>query len=99
MIPNLWLISFTNIETTHNGKTVFLTFVYEDPVQKLTYRCGKITHNRSEPWIVIGNLNEITVNHEKQGETLRNALAFVQFNNMIEFFGNKDLPYRMSLLI
>ena len=35
------------------------------------------------PWFIIGDLNEITGNHEKEGGTLRHPSSFLSFNNMI----------------
>ena len=47
---------------------------------------------RDEPWFIIGDLNEITGNHEKQGGVLRHADTFLQFNNMIENCGLMEFP-------
>ena len=60
-----------DIEAVTNGKQVFLTFVYGDPVQTLREqvweRLTRYGLARSEPWFIIGDLNEITGNHEKDG--------------------------------
>ena len=55
-----------DIEAMILGKHVFLTFVYGVPklreqVRERLTRYGLV---RSEPWFVIGDLNEITGNHE-----------------------------------
>lgn len=54
-----------------------MTFVYGDPVHKLRYQVWKrLTRYglaRSDPWFIIGDLNEITGNHEKDGAALRSA--------------------------
>ena len=60
-----------DIEAVVKGKQVFLTFVYGDPVPKLRdqvwERLTRYGISRSEPWFIIGDLNEITGNHEKKG--------------------------------
>ena len=77
----------TDVEAEALGKHVYLTFVYGDPVQKLREqvweRLTRYGLARSELWFVIGDLNEITGNHEKDGGSIRSADSFVPFNNMI----------------
>ena len=76
-----------DVEAVALGKMVYLTFVYGDPVQKLREQVWeRLTRDglsRSEPWFIIGDLNEITRNHEKEGGSLRSADSFIPFNNMI----------------
>lgn len=66
---------------------MFLTFFYGEPVQRLRdqvwERLTRYGFSRSEPWFIIGNLNKITGNHEKDGGSLRSATSFVPFNDMI----------------
>ena len=50
--------------------------------------------SRSEPWFIIGDLNEITGNHEKDGGPLRSATSFIPFNNMIRSSGLLEFPAR-----
>ena len=80
-----------DIEAVVKGKQVFLTFVYGDPVQKLREqvweRLTRYGLSRSEPWFIIGDLNEITKNPEKDGGSLRSATSFIPFNNMIRNSG------------
>ena len=80
-----------DIETSYKGKTIYISFVYGDPVQSLRdqvwKRLTRIGITRTEPWFVIRDLNEITGNHEKERGALRHASTFVQFNNMIENCG------------
>ena len=58
-----------DIEAMVKGKKVFFTFVYGEPVQKLREqvweRLTRFELARSKPWFIIGDLNEITENHEK----------------------------------
>ncbi|KAF8085953.1 hypothetical protein N665_0641s0010 [Sinapis alba] len=49
---------------------------------------------RSEPWFIIGGLNEITGNHEKDGGALRSAGYFLPFNNMIRNTCLLEFPAR-----
>ena len=80
------------------GKRVFLTFVYRDPVQQLRdqvwERLTRYGLSRSEPWFIIGDLNEITGNHEKDGGALRSADSFISFNDMIRNSSLLEFPAR-----
>ena len=53
--------------------------------------------SRSEPWFIIGDLNEITRNHEKEGGSLRSAASFVHFN-MIRNSGLLEFPAKGNKL-
>ncbi|XP_048633068.1 uncharacterized protein LOC125607235 [Brassica napus] len=87
-----------DIEAVSNGKQVFLTFVYGDPVQELREhvweRLTRYGLARSDPWFIISDLNEITGNHEKDGGPLRSATSFIPFNNMIRNSGLLEFPAR-----
>ena len=91
-----------DVEAVALGKMVYLTFVYGDPVQKLREqvweRLTRYGLSRSEPWFIIGDLNEITGNHEKEGGSLRNAVLFIPFNNMIRNSGLLEFPARGNKL-
>lgn len=80
-----------DVEAVILGKKIFMTFVYGEPVQKLQEQVlERLTWygiSMSEPWFIIGALNEITWNHEKQGGALRHAESFFIFNNMIRNCG------------
>lgn len=60
-----------DVEAVMLGKRVFMTFVYGDPVQKqrdqVWERLTRYGLARLDPWFIIGDLNEITGNHEKKG--------------------------------
>ena len=87
-----------DVEAVAFGKMVYLTFVYGDPVQKpreqVWERLTRYGLSRSEPWFIIGDLNEITGNHEKDGESFRSADSFFPFNNMIRNIGLLEFPAR-----
>ena len=91
-----------DIEAMVKGKKVYLTFVYGDPVQKLREQvCERLTRfglARSEPWFIIGDLNEITGNHEKDGGSLRCTTSLNPFNNMIRNSGLLEFPARGNTL-
>ena len=74
-------------ETEALRKVVYLTFVYGDPVQQrreqMWERFTRYGLSRSELWFIVGDLNEITGNHEKEGGSLRSSDSFIPFNNMI----------------
>ena len=91
-----------DIEAVVKGKQVFLTFVYGEPVQELREqvweRLTRFGLSRSEPWFIIGDLNEITGNHEKDGGSLRCTTSFIPFNNMIRNSGLLEFPARGNIL-
>ena len=80
-----------DIEAVAKGNQIFLIFVYGEPIQKLREqvweRLTRYELSRSEPWFIIGDLSEITGNHEKDGGSLRCATSFIPFNNMIRNSG------------
>lgn len=83
-------------------KKIFLTFVYRDPVQKqreqVWERLTRYGLLRSVSWFIIGDLNEITGNHEKEGGALRCATSFIPFNNMIRNSGLLEFPARQNTM-
>lgn len=85
-----------DVEAVALDKKIFLTIVYGDPVQKLREqvweRLTRYTLSRSEPWFIIGDLNEITGNHEKEGGPLRSSNSFIPFNDMIRNSGLLEFP-------
>ena len=87
-----------DIEAVANGKQVFLTFVYGDPIPKMRdqvwERLTRYGISRSDPWFIIGDLNEITGNHEKDGGAVRCPTSFISFNNMIRNSGLLEFPAR-----
>ena len=87
-----------DVEAMAKGKQVFLTFVYGEPDQSLRdhvwERLTRYGLARSEPWFIIGDLNEITGNHEKVGGSLRCATSFIPFNNMIRNSELLEFPAR-----
>ena len=87
-----------DVEAEALGKKVYLTFVYGDPVQEMREqvweRLTRYGLTRSEPWFIIGDLNEIRGNHEKDGGSIRSADSFILFNNMIRNSGLLEFPAR-----
>ena len=57
-------------------------------------RLTRYVVSRSEPWFIIGDLNEITGNHEKDGGVLRSADSFIPFNDIIRNIGLLEFPAR-----
>ena len=91
-----------DIETSYKEKNIFISFVYGEPVQGLrdyVWEClTQIGITRLEPLFVIGDLNEITGNHEKDGGAIRHASTFLQFNNMIANCGLLEFPSKGNTL-
>ena len=92
-----------DVEAVTHGKTVYRTFVYGDPVPKLREqvweRLTRYGLARSEPWFIIGDLNENTENHENDGGSLRSADSFIPFNNMIRNIGLLEFPARGNKML
>lgn len=85
-----------DVETELEGKQIFISFIYgesnqspRDQVWEWVTRIGIV---RDQPWFIIGDLNEIRGNHEKEGGVLRHADTFLLFNNMIENCGLLVFP-------
>ncbi|XP_033136130.1 uncharacterized protein LOC117128234 [Brassica rapa] len=53
---------------------------------------------RSEPWFIIGDLNEIRGNNEKDGGSIWSADSFIPFNNMIRNSSLLEFPARRNKL-
>ena len=85
-----------DIETRLEGHTIFITFVYGDPVVRhrdlVWERLSRMSTNRKEAWFMIGGLNEITGNHEKRGGMRRFESSFLPFRIMLENCGMLDFP-------
>ncbi|XP_010423683.1 PREDICTED: uncharacterized protein LOC104708756 [Camelina sativa] len=86
-----------DIEAVFKERIIHLTFVYGDPVPKnrdlVWERILRISSNRSTPWFLVGDFNELTGNHEKRGGKLRHPSSFLAFNGMIRDCGFLDFPY------
>ena len=72
-----------DVEAEALRKKVYLTFVYGDLVQEMRElvweRLTRYGMARSVTWFIIGDLNEITGNHEKEGRSIRSADSFIPF--------------------
>lgn len=91
-----------DVAAMYNGKRIFLSFVYGEPNQGLRdqvwERLTRMGITRDDPWFIIGDLNEITGNHEKVGGPLRHSDTFISFNNMIQNCGLMEFPSRGNTL-
>lgn len=85
-----------DVEATIDGVKVFITFVYGDLVydrKDLVWkRLTRITVNRNGPWFMVGDFNEITGHHEKQGGRARPDASFLPFRKMIHDCGMLEFP-------
>ncbi|XP_019096517.1 PREDICTED: uncharacterized protein LOC104768075 [Camelina sativa] len=87
-----------DIEAVFKGRIIHLTFVYGDPVPKnrdmVWERLLRISSNRSTPWFLVGDFNELTGNHEKRGGgELHHPFSFLSFNGMIRDCGFLEFPF------
>lgn len=85
-----------DIEATIEGQKVFITFVYGDPVieyrENVWERLTRMSLNRSGPWLMLGDFNEITSNLEKKGGRKRSEASFLPFKTMLANCGMLELP-------
>ncbi|CAA7030771.1 unnamed protein product [Microthlaspi erraticum] len=85
-----------DVEAVVDGNKVFITFVYGDPVQdrrELVWeRLTRFAINRHGPWFMIGDFNEISGHHEKQGGRRRSDASFLPFNQMLNDCGMLEFP-------
>lgn len=74
----------------------FISCVYGDPVSQLRQlvwdKLIDIGATRDEPWLVLGDLNEITNNSEKLGGPTRAESSFFPFRNMINDCCLREVP-------
>ncbi|KAG7535395.1 Endonuclease/exonuclease/phosphatase superfamily [Arabidopsis thaliana x Arabidopsis arenosa] len=87
-----------DVETIIDGNKVFLSFVYGDPVvmcrEIVWERLTRIGVVREGPWFLIGDFNELTGHHEKQGGKKRSENSFLPFRTMIHNCGLIDFPFK-----
>ena len=95
-------IGFSNermidIEAKIEGHKVFTTFVYGDPVvefrEAVWERLMRISLQRTGPWLMVEDFNEITSNIEKKGGRKRPESSFLPFKNMISACGMIEFPH------
>ncbi|KAL1194356.1 hypothetical protein V5N11_017825 [Cardamine amara subsp. amara] len=74
----------------------FISFVYGDPARQLRQviwdKVTEIGSTRTDAWLVIGDLNELTDNSKKLGGPLREEASFLPFRNMISDCGLREVP-------
>lgn len=87
-----------DIEATIEGHQVFITFVYGDPV--VEYReyvweiLTRMSLQRTGPWLLLGDFNEIISNSEKKGGRRRTDASFIPFRTILANCGMIDFPYK-----
>lgn len=73
----------------------FITCVYGDPVkerrQAVWERLSDIGVRRNEPWLLVGDFNELLCNDEKVGGAIRCDSTFLDFRNMVDNCKIKDM--------
>ena len=85
-----------DIEAQLEGHKVHITFVYGDPVlehsEVVWERLLSINANRTGPWLLMGDFNEIMKNEEKKGGRKRPDSSFLPFKNMMAGCGMIEFP-------
>lgn len=83
----------------NNNLSFYCSCVYGHPSQSsrhLLWSKHSAT-TRHDPWLVIGDFNEITGNNEKLGGPLRNYSYFHRFKDMITQCDMKDLKHKGNI--
>lgn len=79
-------------------KTFFLTGVYGDPISsersKVWEQLIRIREGRNDPWILLGDFNEILCNEEKRGGVIRSESSFFPFRNLMTACGLMEVSYQ-----
>ena len=87
-----------DISATIEGHKVFMTFVYGDPVVEcrdyVWERLTRMSSSRTGAWLMSGDFNEITGNHEKRGGRKRPETCFLAFKSMLADCGMIEFPYK-----
>ncbi|KAG7570254.1 Reverse transcriptase zinc-binding domain [Arabidopsis thaliana x Arabidopsis arenosa] len=85
-----------DMEVVFGDRKFFVSGVYGNPRSELRHivweRVTRIGLQRTEPWCMLGDFNEILHNGEKIGGPRRSESSFVDFANMIEVCGMNELP-------
>ncbi|CAA7027574.1 unnamed protein product [Microthlaspi erraticum] len=91
-----------DIEAVIEGVKVFMTFVYGEPVTENRgsfWEClSDMSFHRRGAWLMIGDFNEITGNHEKRGGRRRSDTSFLDFRRMLANCGMIDFPFKGNCL-
>lgn len=92
------LAQYSNLvdcQVVSNGSSFYLSFVYAFPEPSnrhyLWERLERIATSRSDPWLIMGDFNEIKDNTEKRGWPRRPESSFLDFRRMITTCDFQDL--------
>ena len=71
-----------------NEGSFYFTFVYGNPNTSLRHYTWEVLEQmgisrRNQPWLLLGDFNEILGNHEKQGGRVRPEISFQGFRTMV----------------
>ncbi|CAA7023627.1 unnamed protein product [Microthlaspi erraticum] len=87
-----------DIEAKIEGKQVFISFVYGDPVvdgrEAFWDRLVQLSYNRQGSWLIMGDFSEMIGNWEKRGGRKRSESSFLPFRNMLDSCGMIDFPFK-----
>ena len=80
----------------------FLSCIYGDPVRahrKVVWdRISNIGLLRNEPWVMLGDFNELLTASEKLGGPTRHESSFWDFRNMVENCGIREIKFSGNCL-
>lgn len=84
------------------GKFFFATFVYGEPERakrkQIWDQISEQGINRNEPWILVGDFNDIIDGSEKQGGVVRPESSYVDFRSFMSECGIFDLRHSGNFL-
>lgn len=84
-----------DLQVGMGSMTFYLTCVYGDPVrerrQAVWERLCDIGLIRDDPWMLVGDFNELLSNDEKLGGAVRHDSTFWDFRNLVENCKTRDM--------
>ena len=79
--------NLVDMQINFNEISFYCSFVYGYPEKRLRndlwQRLGVIAEERNEPWVLMGDFNEIKNNEKKKGGPRRSEATFADFRRMI----------------
>ncbi|KAG7543468.1 Reverse transcriptase domain [Arabidopsis thaliana x Arabidopsis arenosa] len=91
-------VRLVDLYVEYKSFNFYLSCVYGNPIpserQHLWEKLQRLSVNRTGPWMMCGDFNEILQSHEKKGGRTRSSGSLRNFQTMINCCNMKDLKYK-----